>query len=260
VKLLKDTVKLNGIDAAKGPVDAKPIYAPGQIFTGLVKLEWDTLQSASDTDYCISYVAVNSGRSHSCPHPHSRSRSHTHTHTHTRAHAHAHTLTLTLTLTLALAGTRRRSHAHSRPRSHAHTLTLTLTLTLALAGTRRRSHAHSRPRSHAHSRPRSHTHTLTLTLTLAHSHSHSHLTLAGTARRVAVTRTTSCNSVTGSMRTRRRSGHVLQRHMISSADARASRRRRHTGHRPPYCRRRSRVISVRLHTRCRMICRACQCY
>ena len=157
VELLKDTVKLNGIDAAKGPVDAKPIYAPGQIFTGLVKLEWDTLQSASDTDYCITYVAVNSGRSHSCPHPHSRSHSHSHSHprprsrshTHTHTHAHTRTRRYTQTLTRSLTPTLTRSLTptltHSHTHTHAHTRTLPLTLT---PHTRRYSETGRRDKDH----------------------------------------------------------------------------------------------------------------
>ena len=160
VELLKDTVKLNGIDAAKGPVDAKPIYAPGQIFTGLVKLEWDTLQSASDTDYCITYVAVNSGRSHSCPHPHSRSHSHSHSHPRPRSRSHTHTHT----------------HAHTRTRRYTQTLTRSLTPTLTRSHTHTHTHAHTRTRRYTQTLTRSLTPTLTrsLTPTLTHSHTHTH--------------------------------------------------------------------------------------
>ena len=59
--MLKDKAKLIGIDAARAPVHAKPIYAPGQRFTGRVDLKWDTLPSACNTDHCIAYSETDRG-------------------------------------------------------------------------------------------------------------------------------------------------------------------------------------------------------
>ena len=46
---------LNGIDAAAAPTYAKAIYTYGQRFTGEIKMTWDTLPAACDTDFCIAY-------------------------------------------------------------------------------------------------------------------------------------------------------------------------------------------------------------
>lgn len=55
VRMLKEDVKLNGIDAADAPTNAKAFYAAGQRFTGFVDITWATLPIALDADFCISY-------------------------------------------------------------------------------------------------------------------------------------------------------------------------------------------------------------
>ena len=55
MKKLKADVTLNGTDAASEPINANAKYAPGQRFTGVIELMWDTLPKAMDTDFCVSY-------------------------------------------------------------------------------------------------------------------------------------------------------------------------------------------------------------
>ena len=54
-RMRSDEVRLNGVERAEGPVNAKPNYRPRSGFTGRFTAQWNDLEVAEQSEHCMGW-------------------------------------------------------------------------------------------------------------------------------------------------------------------------------------------------------------